>query len=415
MAIGPRPATWTKMEGKSQQSKSLLRKTYRKYQKHKEAKTMSEKEVKDILNRIKAIAVKNNVNLEQVDINKIFRTTMGHYFEYCVFSAISTAARYLNTNSLTVTQASAYLRNFSSKDIQYTQGGGTAADQSVTKLFGLLRTKEAQADPAFKTILMEAMRIVRECSAGVIRSFIANKVALLGKDITVSLITDEGGKGNPIGDLLLTVGGQRFLCELKWQEDPQLRKTPIKNFTGVGDKRFFGDYPFQSFLRDNQEEYWNYTQSNRAWIRQLTETALMEHLIGRSRSEDPYAVASYILQKGEIANEFLKESNTTVSELDKVMIRLDNSSALIDIKDMKLSKAKTSKNLLSLGWAGHKIIIYAQLYTGKVPFIQFWPDNFNSLKEIQKKDIRSKGPEGYSFTFSAKLHQEAFDLLTDAI
>lgn len=336
-----------------------------------------------------------------------FYTTMGHLFEFYVYQAIKSFSL-MNVDP----------ENFNAKSFKYNDQiiedpGGAASTAYKT-------VQKWKEKGSYNNSVIRFENQIIQAAEGVCQNLIFNWMKELNQNIEVSLIADEesGGKGSPLGDLLLKIGGRMVVLELKWQTGKNIY-TPIRWFSGVADKRLFGASTFSDFLSKNEKSYWSYTQNKTTFMRNLTTNALMAHLeqVGGASHD---AITSYLIGKGNVAEELKTLKTIGGSEVEKMTVRISASTAQVDVQNMDVSKIIADEKGLNgrlafkLEKGARKIKIMAQA-NGQNPYhaASFWLSGMGSLSSEKKKD--RKGPENYPFSFSMFIQQKLFfDLENEA-
>lgn len=366
-------------------STSTLKKKYR--------QLTAANEVDSILSGIKHELESRGFNLDTTSgVETEFHTTMGHLFEFYTYQAIKKFSL-MNIDPETFNISSF---SYNGEVIENTGGQADTAYKKVEEW-----SKHNNTALRYRNQIIEA-------AEGVCKNLIFDWMKELNQNIEVSLIADEGGKGNPIGDMLLKIGGKTVVLELKWQTGAH-QYTNIKWFSGVADKRLFGNNTFNKFLQNNQGIYWNYQRQKDDFMTQLTQTALLVHIFNTGGGTAD-SVTNYLIKKGNIAQEMAKLSQD--GNVEKITMRLSKTNAQVDIQNMdvtKITKDKDQEGLkFSLKTGNKKIQIMAQAGISP-PYhaASFWVSGMGALAEDNKAGTR-QGPENYNFSFSMFLTQKLF-------
>lgn len=381
-------SVWNRQKKIKEYSSKTLKKKYREL-----SQITDSEEVNSLLSEIRH----ELLTVRGIDPDKEseteFYTTMGHLFEFYVYQAIK---------SFSLMNIDPGNFKYNGQIIEDPGGAASTAHKTV---------QNWKEKGSYNNSVIRFEEQIIQAAEGVCQNLIFKWMQDLNKNIEVSLIADEesGGKGSPLGDLLLKIGGRTVVLELKWQTGKNIY-TPIRWFSGVADKRLFGASTFSKFLSENEKSYWSYTQNKTTFMHNLTTKALLAHL-----GTSPDAITSYLIGKGNVAEELKTLKTIGGSEVEKMTVRISASTAQVDVQNMDVSKIIADEKLqFDLEKGARKIKIMAQA-NGQNPYhaASFWLSGMGSLSSEKKKD--RKGPENYPFSFSMFIQQKLFfDLENEA-
>lgn len=395
----------------SQRSTASLRGS-RRYLTNKYANATMPEEVAAELSAIDA-----EIESRKPDPNEgiVFYTTMGHLFEFYVYAAIKQFSQEVNGRNWELGPLCSFAQSFKLKGGSVESPGG-AAESAYNKV------QEWKQDPKYvnsvskaeANIILGAEGVVQNLLGGWLREaanspdpqkLLAVIDVLSGKSkVDVTAIADTGGKGNPVGDLVLSFGGRRVILELKWQTG-QNPYAPVTWFSGVADSTLFGANTFSSFLDAHQSEYWNYKRSKVAFIDNVINSGLFKHLQS-SAGSGGNEIASFLIKKGNVSK--LAQENPLTKDAGKITLHLNGNTADVQFSDMTIPTDKNSPLQIAVEGRNRKIQLMATVNGTSFRAGAFWASNFykgGDLKGKYKKDELT-GPSAYSFSFEMYVTQK---------